>query len=356
MDFSKLAAYNSNYKWVLSVVDLFTKKAWAAALKNKSAPEVWAALSKLLDEMPESPHIIQSDNGNEFKGEVSEGLGRLDIKQIFSSPYHPQSQGAVEAFNGTFKRYLRRYMAENESKKWTEFMPDILNNYNNTIHSTTKHKPIELENVPHDEKKQAKLRETSKNIIAAAKRSSSYATSFRDDINVGDYVRTALETTKDLMKNKLSKRNLNPTYSKEIYRVTRVIKPRESSVTSITPIKYRLADEENKAVPGLFYRLRLQKTVAPDKQVGKSADNNDSELSRDDEDDKDDKNKAAEAPKPDQPIASEPVIEEKKEPEAVAEAPAEAVPKRRRKKPVAQEPSRRSTRERRPNSNLRDYA
>jgi len=74
MDFSKLAPYNNNYKWILSVIDLFTKKAWVAALKNKTASEVWNALKKILDEMDETPHIIQSDNGNEFKAELAAGL------------------------------------------------------------------------------------------------------------------------------------------------------------------------------------------------------------------------------------------------------------------------------------------
>jgi len=219
MDFSRLAAYNNNYKWILSVIDLFTKKAWVAALKNKTASEVWNALKKILDEMDETPHIIQSDNGNEFKAELSAGLEEKGIKQIFSSPYHPQSQGAVESFNGTFKRLLRRYFAENDSKRWVDELENIMKNYNSTKHGTTKHKPNELENIVYEKKQKEKLQKTQENILNAAKRSSSYATSFKDDIAVGDYVRVALETTADLMKNKLSKRNLNPKWSKEIYQV-----------------------------------------------------------------------------------------------------------------------------------------
>ena len=87
MDFTKLAASNSNYKWILSCVDLFTKKAWAVPLKDKSAAVVADGLKQILDDVPELPHIIQSDNGLEFKGEVSELLTNKGIKQIFSSPY-----------------------------------------------------------------------------------------------------------------------------------------------------------------------------------------------------------------------------------------------------------------------------
>ena len=79
------------------------------------------------------------------------------------------------------------------------------------------------------------------------------------------------------MKNKLSKRNLNPKYSKEIYEIERIIRPREKETTVITPIKYKL-----KGTSGLFYRMRLLKTVSPSEQVGYGTKDNDVELERND--------------------------------------------------------------------------
>ena len=232
--------------------------------------------------MPELPHIIQSDNGAEFKGEVSELLTNKGIKQIFSSPYHPQSQGAVESFNGTFKRLLRRYLAQNKTKRWVDYVPDILTNYNSTIHSTTHTTPDKLTSEPTTEQ----LDEAHKHIVAAAKRSSSYAASFKDDLHIGNYVRVALETTKDLLKNKLSKRNMNPTYSEELYKIVKVIKPRERTSTIDTPIKYVLQalapGGRGKRMPGVYYRLRLLKTVAPRDQIGVGV-GLDPELERDEE-------------------------------------------------------------------------
>jgi hypothetical protein len=339
MDMSKLSRYNKGYKWILSVVDLFTKKAWVIPLKDKTAANVWTGLKSLLDSLPEKPHIVQSDNGGEFKGPVSEGLESMGVKQIFSSAYHPQSQGAVEAFNGTFKRLLRRYFAENENKNWVDELDSIMTNYNNSIHSTTKHKPNEVidayENKDSDdnEKSRDKLRDVTDNIHTAAKRSSSYISSFKDDIAVDDYVRIALETTADLMKNKLSKRNLNPTYSKEIYRVIKVIKPRESKQTSIKPIKYRLVDHNNTPVDGLFYRLRLLKTAPPDQQVGKPAINHDKDLDRDEEEEEEEI--VSDKPLPNELLSNEPA-------------------KKQKKKEIPVEPLRRSTRERKRNTRYDD--
>ena len=212
VDFSKLAKYNNDYKWMLTAVDLFTKKAYARALKNKTANEVWQALDKIIEEMPVQPSIVQSDNGGEFKGRVSEGLADKDIKQVFSSPYHPQSQGAVEAFNGTFKKLLARYFDANNTKNWKDAIDDILDNYNNKKHSTTQAEPEKLAKMKLDNKEEyEQLKQAHNNIIAVAHKKSAYASSFKNDLREGDYVRVSLYSTKDLMKNKLSKRNLNPT-------------------------------------------------------------------------------------------------------------------------------------------------
>lgn len=213
---------------MLTAVDLFTKKAFAYALKNKSAEGVWHALDKILDKMPTTPSIVQSDNGPEFKGKVSEMLESQDIKQIFSSAYHPQSQGAVEAFNGTFKRLLARYFDANQTKNWIDAIGDILENYNNKIHSTTKNIPEKVANMKIDDKEDfEQLKEVHKNIIAAAHKKASYTSSFKNDLQVGDYVRVSLHSTEDLIKNKLSKRNLNPQYSSEVYRIEKVIVPKD---------------------------------------------------------------------------------------------------------------------------------
>lgn len=48
-----------------------------------------------------------------------------DVKQIRSSPYHPQSQGAIERFHGTMKSLLRIYCAE-QGAQWDEAIAPIM--------------------------------------------------------------------------------------------------------------------------------------------------------------------------------------------------------------------------------------
>ena len=50
------------------------------------------------------PRYILSDNGMEFKNILMDQiLKQLGIEQIFSTPYHPQSNGKLEVFHKIFE-------------------------------------------------------------------------------------------------------------------------------------------------------------------------------------------------------------------------------------------------------------
>jgi len=52
---------NKAYKYILTVIDCYTKRAWALPLKSKTGKEVSSAMSKIL--LEGSPKLLQVDNG-----------------------------------------------------------------------------------------------------------------------------------------------------------------------------------------------------------------------------------------------------------------------------------------------------
>jgi len=75
------------FKWILTVVDVFSKYLWAQPLKNKSAEEVKEAFSHIFKER--RPIVLQTDNGKEFKNTVSANYLHLwGITQVFSKLIH----------------------------------------------------------------------------------------------------------------------------------------------------------------------------------------------------------------------------------------------------------------------------
>lgn len=145
----------------------------------------------------------------------------------------------------------------------------------------------------YNENDKEKLELAHENLVSATQKTLSYATSYKDDLSIGDYVRVSnqrLEPDKQRVKSKLSKRTLLPTWSEAIYIITKIIK--RSGTGSNTylnkPIRYRL-----KEISGLYYRFQLMKTNKPDDTIDEDTKfkDEDEELERETDDDDDNNDK-----------------------------------------------------------------
>ena len=67
----------------------------------------------------------------------------MGIKQVFTSPYSPSTNGLVERFNGTLGRMLRAFVAENQSD-WDRYIPEILFAYRTATQASTRETPFFL--------------------------------------------------------------------------------------------------------------------------------------------------------------------------------------------------------------------
>ena len=88
--------YNKHvHRYVLSVMDIFSRYLWLRRLQKRSSEHVSGALQSIYGEHG-PPDRLESDRGKEFQGKVRPLCKQLKIKLIKSRPYHPQSQGKVE--------------------------------------------------------------------------------------------------------------------------------------------------------------------------------------------------------------------------------------------------------------------
>lgn len=81
-------------RYVLVLLDVFSRYLWLKPLKQKKPVEVVKHLESVFTEFG-FPMVFQTDNGSEFRGELVNYCKENNIKKIFSSPNHPQSQGKV---------------------------------------------------------------------------------------------------------------------------------------------------------------------------------------------------------------------------------------------------------------------
>ncbi|KAF8748849.1 hypothetical protein RHS01_10553 [Rhizoctonia solani] len=85
-----------------------------------------------------------SDRGTTFTGKFLRALyQRLGIKPLFSSAYHPESDGQTEQVNQFIEFYLRSYVAADHSD-WATWLPLAEYAYNNAKHASTGKTPFKL--------------------------------------------------------------------------------------------------------------------------------------------------------------------------------------------------------------------
>ena len=90
------------------------------------------------------PLSVLADNGKQFVSRLFQEVCRvLGIRNVFTTTYHPQTNGQVERFNRTILAALRNYVAEHP-KNWDLFTDGLTYAYNTQAHSATKIAPFEL--------------------------------------------------------------------------------------------------------------------------------------------------------------------------------------------------------------------
>ncbi|KAK6090307.1 hypothetical protein P3W45_000664 [Vairimorpha bombi] len=96
------------YRYLVTVIDHWSKRAYVGAVRSKSATEVTTCLLEAIRKLG-VPKTILSDNGKEFSNSEMLGAAKeLGIEWKFGAPYSPTATGLVERFNLTYTNKLKK--------------------------------------------------------------------------------------------------------------------------------------------------------------------------------------------------------------------------------------------------------
>ena len=134
---------SSGKKYILVICDYATRYPEAVALRTIDANAVAEELLPFFARVG-VPEEILTDQGTNFTSQLlAEVYKLLQIKPIRTTPYHPQTDGLVERFNGTLKAMLKKTAAE-EGKDWDRLLPYLLFAYREVPQASTGFSPFEL--------------------------------------------------------------------------------------------------------------------------------------------------------------------------------------------------------------------
>jgi hypothetical protein len=234
IDMQKYSDENSGYKYILSVIDVFSKFGWCLELRTKNGREVSGALEEILTSSP--CEVLQTDKGKEFyNASVRNLLQKLRVRH-FSTENDDIKASIVERFNRTIQSKLYRWFTYTNSNKWSSVLRDITTTYNNTRHSATKVSPNDV--------KQSNPEDIWLNLYAQH----SLRKYKKNQLCVNDFVR--ISKYKHIFA-----KGYDKNWSAEIFVIDKI--------EQTNPVTYRIRDQKDEKIHGTYYADELQKVVLP---------------------------------------------------------------------------------------------
>ena len=229
IDMNNVVNYNDRFRYILVVLDVASRYAWAVPLVNKDAKTVLAAFNKIFKEADAKPEFLWSDSGKEFYNTLAQKQFKKDGIELYST-YGPHKASIIERFNKTIKGWLYKAFTANNDKTWIDILPQLIQKYNQKFHKGINAKPDEvytMQDIPHYN---FPIETTS---------------DMKPKFKVGDHVRVS--KTKMIFE-----KGYTANWSIEIFKV--------SEVLPTHPPTYNIEDLDGKAIKGSFYKNELLKT------------------------------------------------------------------------------------------------
>ena len=240
MDMTFMECYNSRVKYLLIVIDVFSRFVWVKKLRNKNSNHVKNKFEEIINEENVLPNVIHSDKGGEFseikKKSKNGSFGKI-IKYHSNENYEMKSV-MVERFIRTLRMMISNVLYGLYGKtegRYTNILNKIIEKYNETPHKGIGgNKPIDIYNG-----------DVKISRVFKYKRYFEFYPFYKKGMILkGQRVRVAQ------LKSRFQKESTFK-WSKEIFVIERV--------RLTDPVTYVIRDMNNEILSGVFYREELLK-------------------------------------------------------------------------------------------------
>lgn len=237
VDMQKHSKVNKGQKYILTVIDVLSKYAWAVPVRNKSGELVTEAMKRVFAQShPRIPVNIQCDSGKEFYNDRFKSLmAKYNINMY--STFSVLKASVVERFNRTIKGWMFKEFGVQGNYKWINLLPLLLDKYNSRIHRSIGMRPKDVK------------RRDGKRLSQVLNKLSTNQAIRKINFKTGDIVRVSKYKT-------LFEKGYTPSWSTELFIVDKV--------KSTVPPVYILRDIRGNLIKGAFYGQELKRTKYPD--------------------------------------------------------------------------------------------
>ena len=233
VDMSSFSRWNKGYKYLLTVIDVFSKYGWILPLKTKTGKEFALAVRKLfLDNI--APSRLWTDNGTELYNQELKAVLAANNVTLYSRENEEKSS-IVERWNRTMNKIMWKYFTANNTQKNNRCSAKHGKKYNNTYQRSIKLTPSDARNP-------ANYRHVHNALYAKVNARKATSPKF----HVGVKVRIT-------RKKGTFEEGFTPNWTEEVFTI--------SSVKATKPLTYAIKDTLGEPVQGTFYEQELQLSV-----------------------------------------------------------------------------------------------
>ena len=138
-----ISKYNKGIRYLLCVIDIFSKYACVVPLKHKKGTTIVNAFQSILNNSRRKPNKIWVDQGSECYNNVFKKWLKGNDIEMYSM--HNEGKSVVaERLIRTLKNKIYKHMTVVPKNFYFDVLNDIVDKYNNTYHRTIKMKPIDV--------------------------------------------------------------------------------------------------------------------------------------------------------------------------------------------------------------------
>ena len=217
--------FNRGIKYLLAVIDVFSKYGYLIPLKDKTGKSVASALKTIFKER--KPEKMWVDKGKEFYNK--------DVKELikFYSTENEEKSSVVERWIRTMKEKMWKYFTTYSMSVYINVLLGLVREYNNTRHSSIKMTPVKAS------KKENELR-VWRNFYPKHLE----IRDIKPKFSIGDKVRIS-------KKKKTFEKEYTTRWTEGIFTII--------EVKHTSPVTYKIADLNREEIQGTFYEPELQK-------------------------------------------------------------------------------------------------
>ena len=233
VEMQKYGKWNKGIKYLLMVIDVFSKYGWIVPLKDKKTESVSLAFDEIFKKSKRKPEKLWTDKGSEFIGKhFKDFLKRHNIKM-----YHTQNEeksSVLERWNRTMKNKMWKMFSANNNTVYWDKLDKLVDNYSNRKHSSIKMTPTE-----------ASKKGNEKQVFANLYEDEIFLKPKKPKFSIGDKVRLSK------YKRRVFDKGYTPNWTEEVFVIDKV--------NLAKPVTYNVVDLLGEKVEGSFHEKELQK-------------------------------------------------------------------------------------------------